>query len=384
MVLFFSIVAGILILGFLVFIHEAAHFVTARIFNVRIDEFGFGFPPRIWGRKKGETTYSINIIPAGGFVKLHGEEGSDKDDPRSFSSKGPWQRAVIIASGAIINLVLAVLIFYLMLGVGGFRTYFPNILPADRSLNLHLPFGQKANSVLIAEVDKNSPAKTAGIRAYDDVVSANDIRFDSVPDFQKYVNENKGKPIVLKLKNIVDLGFREVTVTPRQDPPEGQGALGVSLSPEFNDNVLAIEYATPVQKVISGIGHSVNIIYFQGVAIKELVSQSVEEGTAEPVTENVAGPIGIVALLGFVVTETGVAVLPILSLIGIISLILGVVNLLPIPAVDGGRLFFTLFEGFTGKKVNQNVERLIHTAGFAVLIVLFIVVTFNDISRLLR
>src|SRR3990172_5702206 len=146
MVLFFSIVAGILILGFLVFIHEAAHFITAKIFNVRIDEFGFGFPPRIWGRKKGETTYSVNIIPAGGFVKLHGEEGSDKNDPRSFSSKGPWQRSVIIASGAIINLILAVLIFYLMLGVGGFRTYFPNILPANRTLNLHLPFGQKANS----------------------------------------------------------------------------------------------------------------------------------------------------------------------------------------------------------------------------------------------
>ncbi|OGY26483.1 MAG: hypothetical protein A2Z11_02590 [Candidatus Woykebacteria bacterium RBG_16_43_9] len=384
MSLILAIIIGILILGFLVFVHEAAHFLTAKLFQVKVEEFGFGFPPRIWGRKYRETLYSINAIPAGGFVKLLGEEEKDQNDPRSFAAKDPWQRSAIIASGAIVNLILAALIFALFLGLGGFRAYFPKALSADQSLSISLPFGQEAKSVLIMAVDKGSPAQKSGIRPLDDVVSADDIKFDGVDDFQEFVSTNVGKPITLKVKNILDLSFRTVEVTPRVNPPEGEGALGVVLDPDFNKNVATIDYSSLGEKIFAGPAHSVNNLYFQGQAIGALVTQSFEEGTAEPVAENVAGPVGIVALLGFVVSETGVAILPIVQLIGVISLVLGVVNLLPIPAVDGGRLFFTLFEGVTRKKVNPNIERLIHTVGFAVLLVLFLVITVNDISKIFR
>ncbi len=377
-----AIIIGILILFFLVLVHELAHFLTAKFFGVRVDEFGIGFPPRLWAKKKGETTYTINAIPAGGFVRLFGEDDQDKKDPRSFGSKGPWKRSAIIAAGAVVNLIIAALIFAILLGVGGYRTYFPKSLSPGNSLGITLPFGQETNSVLIVEVAKNSPAQKGGIRALDDVVTANDQRFSSMEEFQAFIGENVGKPIEINVKNVLDLSYRTVTVTPRVDPPEGEGALGVALDPDFNKNVATIEYSSTTEKIFAGPAHSVNNLYFQYKAIGALISQSVEEGSAEPVAENVAGPVGIVALLGFLVGETGVVVLPIIQLMAVISLVLGVVNLLPIPAVDGGRLFFTLFEGVTSKKVNVGVERLIHTVGFAVLVVLFFLITFNDIIRI--
>jgi regulator of sigma E protease len=384
MTLFLSIIVGILILGFLVFIHEAAHFFTAKIFKVKVEEFGFGFPPRIWSKKSGETNYSINAIPAGGFVKLLGEEGQNQSDPRSFAAKGPWQRSIIIASGAIVNLLIAALIFVLLLGVGGFRSYFPKAVSVDRPMELSLPFGTETSSVLVVAVDKGSPAENSGIRDFDDVVSGDGQKFESVTQFQNYIQNNLGQPVELKVKNVLDLSYRTITVTPRENPPEGEGALGVVLDPEFNKSVATIDYSSLGEKIFSGPAHAANNLYFQGTAIAALVSQSFEEGTAEPVAENIAGPVGIVALFGFVLGETGISILPIIRIVAIISLILGVINLLPIPAVDGGRLFFTMFEGITRRKVNPNIERLVHTVGFAVLIVLFLVLTFNDISKFFR
>ncbi|MDP2720709.1 MAG: site-2 protease family protein [bacterium] len=376
-----AIIIGILLLGFLVFVHEAGHFFTAKLFGVKVEEFGFGFPPRLWGKKRGETIYSINAIPAGGFVRLFGEDGEHERQQRSFSSKGPWRRSLIIAAGACINLIIAFLIFTVLLGMGGFRSYFPSRLSADQSVNLSLPFGVREQSILIAQVSKESPAQMAGLRSLDDVVSANGQRFQSVQAFQNFVKERGGQQITLKVKNIVDLGYRTVTVTPRQNPPKNQGALGVLLNPEFGRDIVTIEYQKPIEKVFSGPLHSVNMLYFQGQALGALVSQSFREGTPEPVAKNVSGPVGIISVLGLIVSESGLAILPILQVVALISLILGVINLLPIPAVDGGRLFFTVFEGLTGKRVNPNIERIIHTAGFAFLIVLFVIFTFNDISR---
>lgn len=384
MTIVIAIIIGILILFFLVVVHEFAHFLTAKFFKVRVDEFGVGFPPRIWSRKRGETTFTINAIPAGGFVRLFGEEGQDKNNPRSFAAKGPWIRSAIIASGAIVNLIIAALIFAIILGVGGYRAYFPKAISPENPLSISLPFGQETNSVLIVEVNENSPAEKAGIRPLDDVVAANNQRFESMEEFQAFVGVNAGKPIEIDVKNVLDLSYRTVIVTPRVNPPEGEGALGVSLDPDFNKNVVTIEYVSTTEKIFAGPAHSVNNLYFQYKAIGALISQSVEEGSAEPLAENVAGPVGIVALLGFVVGETGVVILPILQLMGVISLVLGVVNLLPIPAVDGGRLFFTLFEGVTGKKVNVGIERVIHTIGFAVIVLLFFVITFNDIVKIFR
>src|SRR4030042_823824 len=124
-----AIALGVFFLGVLVFVHEAGHFLTAKFFKVKVEEFGFGFPPRLWGKKRGETIYSINAIPAGGFVRLFGEDGEERGDPRSFAAKGPWVRATIIAAGVMVNLVVAFLLFSILLAVNNFRSDIPTDLP---------------------------------------------------------------------------------------------------------------------------------------------------------------------------------------------------------------------------------------------------------------
>src|SRR3989344_6242903 len=178
-VFIFAIIIGILLLGILVFAHEAGHFLAAKFFGVRVEEFGFGFPPRIWGKKSGETIYSINAIPAGGFVRLLGEDGEAVGNPRSFASKGPWVRSMIIVSGVIVNLLVAFVLFTALLSFGGFRSDIPlNIPTTGESLGLSFPFGKQTNGVMISFVSAGSPAQKTGLQGLDQGVSGNRQTFN--------------------------------------------------------------------------------------------------------------------------------------------------------------------------------------------------------------
>ncbi|MCH7541848.1 site-2 protease family protein, partial [Patescibacteria group bacterium] len=366
MTIVIAIIIGILLLGLLVFVHEAGHFFTAKFFKVKVEEFGFGFPPRIFGRKFGETIYSINAIPAGGFVRLFGEEGDKTDNPRSFSSKGPWVRSGIIVAGVVVNLVAAFVLFTALLSSSGFRSDIPiNIPTTGDSIELSFPFGKQTDGVLISFVSPGSPAQASGLQNLDRVESANGQTFTTIAQFQEFVLENRGKKVNLQVYNLLDRNSRSITATPRVDPPEDEGALGVVL-----DEVTTVRYETLIEKVFVGPAHSVNMLYYQGKAIGTLFSSAFEKGTIEPVAETVRGPVGIAALLGTFIGITGTrGAWLLVETMALISLILAVVNVLPIPAVDGGRLFFTVFEGVTGKKVKPSIERAIHTFGFVVLIV---------------
>jgi len=377
MTIVIAIIIGILLLGLLVFVHEAGHFLTAKLFSVKVEEFGFGFPPRIWGKRRGETIYSINAIPAGGFVRLMGEDGEAAGNPRSFASKGPWIRSGIIVAGVIVNLIVAFVLFTALLSSSGYRSDIPlNIPTTGEPLGLSFPFGKQTNGVMISFVSVGSPAQKSGLQSLDQVVSANGQTFTTISQFQEFVLKNSGKKLNLEVYNLLDRDSRFVVTTPRVDPPKGEGALGVLL-----DEVTTVRYETLPEKILAGPAHSVNMLYYQGKAIVALFSQAFREGTAEPVTSNVRGPVGIAALLGTFVGITGTrGIWLLIETVALISLILAVVNVLPIPAVDGGRLFFTVFEGVTGKKVNPNIEKAIHTVGFGVLIALFLVITFNDIA----
>lgn len=370
-----AILIGILILLFLIFIHEFGHFVTAKFFGIKVEEFGFGFPPRAWGKKVGETIYSINWIPAGGFVRLLGEE-EESTDPRSFSQKGPWVRAAVVSAGVIINFLFAVLLFYIILAASSFQFVFD-----QNAVKNDFIFGKQENFTFIADVAPESPAEAAGIKFGDKVISAAGTRVETFSEFQEVIQENSGEEITLELQNLEEEEVRSTQVIPRVDPPEGEGAVGVGLAGDF----ATVGYETTSEKLFSGFMHAVNSLQFQVVAIGSLVGQSVEEGTAEPLAENVAGPVGIVALITRFVGIGGLAALgALVSLVALISLVLAVINILPIPALDGGRFFFILFEGLTGRRINPRVERLIHSIAFLILIGLVILVAFNDIIRIFR
>lgn len=369
-----AILIGIIILLFLIFIHEFGHFVTAKFFKIKVEEFGFGFPPRLWGKRKGETIYSINWIPAGGFVRLLGEE-EESEDPRSFTKKSPWIRAAVVSAGVIINFLFAVILFYFILGFNSFQFDFDQTTVKNDFI-----FGKQQNFTLIAQVSESSPAKEAGFRVGDKVLSAEGMRIETVEDLQKVVSANPNNEISFSVQNFEEEEIRVVQVTPEVNPEIDKAQIGVGLAGDFT----TISYESGIDKTFSGFEHALNSLQFQAVAIGSLVGQSVEEGTAEPLTDNVAGPVGIVALIADFVGVGGVAAFgALVSLMALISLILAVVNILPIPALDGGRFFFIFIEGITGKKVNPRVERIIHGVAFIVLLFLVIAVAFNDILNIL-
>lgn len=377
LVLVLGLLIALVAVTFLVTIHEFGHFLTAKFFKVKVEEFGIGFPfpGRIWGKKIGETLYSINWLPAGGFVRLYGED-EEENDPRSFSSKPAWQRALIIVAGVVVNIVFAFILFTFLLGFSGWKTEIPLIYTENK-----FPFGHQENQVFISEVEKDSPAAAAGVRSGDIIVSVDGTNIDKVSILQETIKLKQGSAVNLKVRGSnagsVD---REVVVIPRVDPPEGQGRLGVS----GLGIVAVISYPSLAEKVFIGPLHSANMIQYQYIVLKSLFSQSVKEGNVEPVRQNVSGVLGIVGFVILLINSFGLgAIVPLLTIMALLSLLLGIINVLPIPAVDGGRLFFVLFELITRKKMNATAERWIHTVGFGLLLVLFVLVTANDIPRLL-
>ncbi len=217
-----TIIIFLLVLGVLVFIHELGHFIMAKRAGAKVEEFGFGFPPRIFGVKKGETVYSINLIPIGGFVNIVGENGEGKNDQRSFSSKTVWQRFQILIAGVTANVLLAVILFSIVSYIG-----FPYIHEAGTADDV------KGLKVMIMEVVAGSPAEFAGINAGDMILSLKTEESDktiepkTVASVQGFINDNLGKNIIFNVKR-GDKNL-ELKAAARKDIPADQGAVGISL-----------------------------------------------------------------------------------------------------------------------------------------------------------
>lgn len=364
---------GFFILGFLVFIHEAGHFLTARAFGVRVLEFGLGFPflGRIVKFKRKGTVYSINWLFFGGFVQLHGEDAGSSKDPDSFASKNVWVRFLIAAAGIIVNIVFAIILFTILMATSGFKVDFQSPIPNK------FPFGTTTNSILVLDVSKNSPAALAGLKFGDKILSVNGQNVAEIKTVQDFIKNHSGEPVTLIVRSNNVANSRQVIVIPRVNPPEGEGALGVGL-----DTVQTLSYDSPLEKTFVGFLHSANMVEFQIVGIKTFISKSVEEKSIEPLAAQASGPVRVVAVLGLLVKNSGSELVRVIATFtALISLMLGIGNLLPIPALDGGRLFFFLIEGVTGKKVKPRVENLIHGIGFVVLLFLLVLITANDLFR---
>lgn len=388
-----TILVFLAILSVLVLIHELGHFFVAKKFGIKVEEFGFGFPPRIFGKKIGETLYSINLLPIGGFVKLYGEDeagggklslptSKDKrpttnDQKRAFFAKTPWQRATVIVAGVVMNAVLAAIIFYIFLGISGFKTELP--LLSDYKF-----FGvnqTNVSEVVISAIAKNSPAEKEGLKALTKVISVNGQKITDSKQFISIVGLNRGKEIEIAWSALQTEEIHKTKVTPRLTPPPREGALGVGL---FSLSSAVLNYETPIQKIFSGIIHPVNLMSYNLNVMGNLIKVSLEKRTTEPLSQGVSGPVGIASLTGSILEIENVKekILGILNLAGILSISLAFFNVLPIPALDGGRLFFILIEAVTGRKVNQRIESLAHSVGMALLLGLMVLITFKDIGKL--
>ena len=365
-----SIISFLVILGVLVLVHELGHFLFAKGFGIKVLEFGFGFPPRLFSIRRGETLYSINLFPLGGFVKLLGEE--DPSDPRSLAGKPAWVRSFVLGAGSLMNLLLPLLIFTLMFS-----------FPQDTI----------QGNVEIQRIAPGSPAQSAGLIPGDIVSSINGNSVSNIADLSKEIRLNLGEKTNWEIlrpqsrftgssviggdpgltTSIPPMSFQEVSfeLIPRWNPPAGEGNAGIVIS-TINTEVVSISYPiwVAIPKGMKKMGET--LILFRN-EIRGWVLQ-----TSSP---QISGPIGIAQISGEV-AQAGLA--PLLELTALLSLNLAILNILPIPALDGGRLIFVFLEVIRrGRRIPPEKEALIHALGFAVLISFIIVVSYFDILRLL-
>lgn len=367
-----TIIIFILILSILVMIHELGHFIMAKRAGMGVEEFGFGLPPRIWGKKHKGTIYSINWLPFGGFVRLVGEDSIEakKDAKNSFQVKSLPARISVVLAGVFMNLVLAVFLFYVLLFLLGFKISLPAFFEHK------FKFVNQTSQVLVSDVSEGSVAKAAGIGPGDSIIGVNGGQINSIEDLQKVIRSSDGAKLNLTLENAVNNQKRQVEVTPTYNEEIKAPAIGVGLG-----ELVVLNYDTPAQKLFSGFIHSYNTTDYSLRVFGQLISYAIKSGDIRPVSEGISGPVGIAQITGQAVSLGWQSVL---QLVALLSLNLAIMNVLPIPALDGGRFFFLLIEAVTRKRIYPVVEKWVHTAGFAVLIGLILLVTFNDIVKLVR
>lgn len=359
-----TILVFLIILSILVLIHELGHFLVAKRFGIKVEEFGFGFPPRVWGKKIGETLYSINALPIGGFVKLYGEDeaGAGRIKPvassqkpaadlsRAFFARPIWQRALVVVAGVSMNFILAIaIITYLF-------TYEGIPVPSDR--------------VLISQIVKGSPAENAGIKAGDLVEKVGNVRINNTSELILETRKHLGEKIEITLSR--DGQSQIIKVIPRKNFPSDQGPMGIAIS----QSVALQKYPFP-KSLFYGTRQALNDSYLTVVGFKNVL---IDIFTRLTIPQGIAGPIGMAQLTGEFVRVGFPAVL---SLMYILSLSLAVLNILPIPALDGGRFFFILVEALTRRKVNPKFEAMAHAAGIVLLLTFLAVVSYKDILRIL-
>ena len=393
-----AVIVFILIIGLLIFVHELGHFLTARRNGIRSEEFGFGFPPRIiglqyiddgsskgkwrivWGSRDGDdenekkdleeacekglrggTIYSLNWIPLGGFVKIKGENG-DVQGEDSFASKGAWIRIKVLAAGVIMNFVLAwfLISFALMIGA-------PEPIDFD-SAGGNFPDAK----IQISEIIQDSPASQMGLKVGDEIlkVQNSQLNFKSVKDVQDFIDANKGRETEFKIKR----GSEIISVrgVPRVDIPDGQGPLGISL---VETAMVSYPWYQAIWKgAVFVFDLSSAMLTGLFVLIKNIV-------TGHKAGVDVAGPFGI-AVMTKQFTALGLAY--VLQFAALLSINLGIINAFPFPALDGGRILFIIIEKIKGSPISQKTEQFFHSAGFALLILLMLYITFRDVLKFIK
>ncbi|MBI4138022.1 MAG: site-2 protease family protein [Candidatus Wildermuthbacteria bacterium] len=349
----------------LVILHELGHFLFAKKFGVKVEEFGIGLPPRIWGKQFGETVYSLNLLPLGAFVRLQGEEDGSAD-PRSFSVKPIWQRMVIVAAGVIAFWAVAVLIFT---GLGATSGIPMGVSDTDTA-------GISQAKVQIIGVAKDSPAKAGGVQLGDAIVSLRNpetgeqISPTTVTETQEFTSALKGHALEI----ILERGAKtvEVSVMPRENPPAGEGPLGVALT-----RSALVRYSL-LEAPFKGIEYTWNMTagILKGLGA---LAGSLFQGKGAPDGMEFMGPIGIFQVL---MNSLSLGVSYFLSFLAMLSVYLAVFNALPIPVVDGGRLVLLGIEAVRKKPLPSGIEKSVSSIFFVLLICAMIFVSIKDILKI--
>ncbi len=336
------ILVALLVLGVLIFVHELGHFIVAKLSGMPVDEFSLGFGPAIVSRQWGETRYSLRILPLGGYNKIAGMESND-DRPNGFTHKPLAARIGVILAGSLSNLVFAVLIFVILFSVMGTPT--------------------ASNANLIGDIMPKSPAEHAGLQPGDRIAMIDGRQTSTWDDVASDIHSQGARPVTLLIER-QGQDF-SLVITPEYDPSSKSSLIGIVPTTVWLK-----------QGIIPGMQSGLQESYDWSA---QIVQSLVQLFTGKVQMQDISGPVGIVKTLGDTARE-GLRYLLILT--GILGINLAIINLLPIPALDGSRLVFLLLEGVRGKPINPEKENIIHLVGFAVIMCLVLMITYNDIIRL--
>lgn len=345
-----TVILSIIVFGVIVFVHEFGHYIVAKLTGIRVEEFALGMGPKLVSRKWRETVYSIRVLPLGGFCKMSGETGnsaeyeeSASNDMRRFDKKPLWVRASVIAAGPLMNFFLAIFLFSLIFAILG--------VPG-------------AISNEIGSIIPQSPAERAGLQAGDRITGINDQSVKDWNSLVSFIHTNPGE----KLKLTVERSNKnfEVEVVPELDTENKIGLIGIS-STEPQWNKIGI-----IESIVIGYKKTFEITRLTAVGLIQMITGQVS-------TEGISGPVGIIQLIE---ESARYGAIYVVNLTALISINLGLLNLLPIPALDGSRLFFLFIEGLRGRPVNPAKENLIHFMGFMLLMLLMVFITYRDLVKI--
>lgn len=339
-----SAIAIVFVFGLLVLVHEFGHFITAKKTGMRVDEFAIGFGPKIWSTRRGETVYSIRSIPLGGFNKIAGmEKGMDEDaGDRAYWARPVWARMIVILAGSFMNFVLPFVIFAGIFFFNGIQT--------------------PINEPVLGQVMEGKAASQAGLKMGDKIVSINGQPVDSWTDFVQKVQHEDGK--VLSVEFIRDDETMKTSVVPKYDEQAKRALIGVT-APVQTQNVGFVD------SIILALSTVVNIVYQMYSALIGMITGSV--------SAELSGPVGVAQMTS---QAAHLGIVPLLQFAALLSLNLGIINLLPIPALDGGHFIVLLVEALRGKPIEAKYVRVVQMAGIILLLSLMFFATAQDIGRL--
>ncbi|HET6420894.1 MAG TPA: RIP metalloprotease RseP [Geobacteraceae bacterium] len=347
-----SLLSFIVVLGILIFVHELGHFIFAKIFGVGVEKFSLGFGPKLIGRKMGETEYMISAFPLGGYVKMVGEGGNEElpehELSRSFVAKHPLKRIIIVVAGPVFNLAFAYVMFIVVFLMG-----------------VPLPTSK------IGEVVKNKPAALAGIKANDVVVAVNNVPVSRWSELSKSIIDSGGKPMDLKVKR--DGGTFSFRVVPEMSTHKnllGETVTSPMIGIVVSDDFVVERYGT-AEAFSKGSGQTWNVIKLTYISLVKIISRAIPLDT-------IGGPIMIAKMAG---QQAQAGIVNFIAFMALLSVNLGVLNLLPIPILDGGHLIFYVWECLFRRPVSLKTREVLQQVGLVLLIGLMILAFYNDFIR---
>jgi regulator of sigma E protease len=346
-----TILAFIFVLGLLVFVHELGHFITAKMVGIRVERFSLGFPPRMFGKKIGDTDYCISWIPLGGYVKMSGmvdeslEAGSIKGEPWEYMSKPVWQRIIVITAGSIMNFITAVVIFALLF--------------------IFVGIGEGIDGTIVGETLPGRPAETIGLQPGDVITAVNGQPVATWEDLTNIIHRHPDVEIAIQWQRGSET--LSANVTPQRQPETDIGLIGIGPRIKYRQLEFWESWKT-------GFTHSVTIVKLTVQALQLIVTGE------EPVKDAIGGPLRIAEEAG---KSAKLGFQYLLAFTAVISLNLGFFNMLPFPVLDGGHLVLLLIEGIRRKPLSTKTVLVVQKIGMAFLLALIVFIFFNDLRRVL-